>query len=261
MTARGKLIAFALPFPAIAALAVLALTTAQPAPSATNLAYPDLGMARLSDLTLFEWNGQRQLRFSATIVNVGAGSFELAATRSEAAAPFAVSQRVYGSDGSALQPTPGVDLVWGGDGHSHWHVQNLEAYELDRLDNGVKVGTGAKSGFCFFDTVAYRTSLPGAPSSAVYVLGSVCGPNNQSATDVTMGLSVGWGDKYPWNISGQYIDITNLSSGKYRLVATADPSNWFTETSESNNFTWVDIALTVRRKNTQVKIIGYGPTA
>ena len=163
--------------------------------------------------------------------------------------------------GPTLTPTSGVELVWGGDGHDHWHVKNLVAYELERLDNGVKVGTSAKGGFCFFDTIGYRTSLPGAPPSAVYVPGSVCGPNNELATGVTMGLSVGWGDKYAWNLAGQYIDITNLSSGKYRLTATADPNHRFTETNVSNNATWVDIALTASRKNVRIKILGYGPAA
>jgi subtilase family serine protease len=35
----------------------------------------------------------------------------------------------------------------------------------------------------------------------------------------------------------QYIDITGLKSGRYRLQATADASNWFTESNESNNTT------------------------
>ena len=42
--------------------------------------------------------------------------------------------------------TPGT-LVFGGDGHNHWHVNNLETSDLVRLDNGNKSGTGAKRGF------------------------------------------------------------------------------------------------------------------
>jgi Lysyl oxidase len=245
----------------MAMVAALALATAQGAPSAPNVAYPDLGMARLSSLSLLTQNGQVQLRFSATIVNVGAGPLELSATRNDATSAFTVSQRVYGAGGSDLLPTPGAELVWGGDGHSHWHVKGLETYELNRLDNGVKVGTSAKSGFCFFDTASYSPTLPGAPSSAVYRPATVCGANDVAAADVTMGLSVGWGDTYPWNLPDQYIDITALSSGKYRLVATADPNHWFTETRTSNNATWVDISLTMSRKNARMKILGYGPAA
>jgi hypothetical protein len=221
---------------------------------------PDLGMARLSDIFLaLPGGGAKQLRFSATIVNVGAGPFELSGSRAGTSADFSVSQRIYNSDGSSsLVPTP-AELTLGGDGHNHWHVNSLESYELQRLDNGVKVGTSAKSGFCFFDTGPYRTSLPGAPGSAVYT-GAGCG--EASSLSVRMGLSVGWGDTYPWTLPDQYIDVTNLSSGKYRLIAEADPLGWFSESSTENNSTWVDLALTTNRKGTtRVKILGYGPSA
>lgn len=77
-----------------------------------------------------------------------------------------------------------------------------------------------------------------------------------------MGLSVGWGDQYRWTLPDQYIDVTSLDSGKYRLIAHADPLGWFAESDESNNVTWVDIALTVNRKgNAKIRIIGHGPAA
>ena len=163
---------------------------------------------------------------------------ELSASRTDAASNFAVSQRVYDTGGgSTLLPAGGASLVWGGDGHSHWHVRDLENYELDRLDNGSKVGTGQKSGFCFFDTTAFRLSLSGAPANSVYTPGSVCGQGNQAATNLKMGISVGWGDKYGSILPDQYIDVTHLNSGNYRLVATADAAGRFAETDESNNTT------------------------
>ena len=97
-------IGFALPL-AIGVVAV-SLALAQPARTA-SLSYPDLAMARLADVDIVNANGQLQLRFSATIVNVGQGPFELNATRSDASTPFSVVQKVYGSDGSAEVPVPG----------------------------------------------------------------------------------------------------------------------------------------------------------
>jgi hypothetical protein len=223
-------------------------------------AQPDLGMARLSDIYLaIPAGGQKQLRFSATIVNVGAGPFELAASRTSGSGAFSVSQRTYDSDGSSsVAPTPGASLVFGGDGHNHWHVNARERYELRRLDNGVKVGTSSKSGFCFFDTGAYRM-LAGSPASAVY---TSVGCGVASSLDVTMGLSVGWGDTYRWTLPDQFIDVTNLSGGKYRLHAEADPNGWFRESSRQNNVTWADLALTTSRKGaTSVKVLRYGPSA
>jgi hypothetical protein len=56
-----------------------------------------------------------------------------------------------------------------------------------------------------------------------------------------MGVSVGWKDDYYWRIPGQEIDITSLPNGKYRLLVEVDPRNYFRETNERNNVTWVDL--------------------
>jgi hypothetical protein len=244
---------------AVALIAALAL--ASPAKPVTGLKYPDLGMAPLADLQIDKpSDGRTLLRFSATIVNIGQGPFELFATRTSGSS-FAVAQRVYGSDGVASLATPGVQLSWGGDGHNHFHVNNLESYELRRLDNGVKVGTAAKAGFCFYDTTFFRT-LPGSPASSVYHPGTACAHDNPTANEVTMGVSVGWADTYGFWLVDQYIDISNVSDGKYRLWAKADPSSWFAELNDTNNETWVDIALTTHRKQgTRIRIIKYGPSA
>jgi hypothetical protein len=259
----GRLIGLGIGLPLIVGAAI-GLFAAQPARTAGPLAYPDLRMAQISDAAINNTGTQLQLRFSATIVNVGAGPMELSAARSDTVSPFAVSQRVYDSGGSsALLPVGGASLVWGGDGHSHWHIRDLESYELDRLDNGSKVGTGQKSGFCFFDTTAFRLSLPGAPAGQVYTPGTVCGQYDQAAMSLKMGISVGWGDTYRAGLPDQYIDVTDLNSGNYRLIATADAGNQFAESDETNNTTWVDLKLTLNRKgkgSNKVNVIGYGPT-
>jgi len=55
---------------------------------------------------------------------------------------------------------------------------------------------------------------------------------------------------------------SDLSSGKYRLYAEADPWGWFSESSRQNNFTWVDLSLTVNRKGmAKVRVMKYGPSA
>ena len=124
----------------------------------------------------------------------------------------------------------------------------MESYELIRLDNGTKVGTGAKEGFCFFDNVLF-----GSTQNKVY---TSCG-NNANAKKVTMGLSRGWGDRYGAGTVGQYIDITNLAPGRYKLQATADEPNWFLESDDSNNFTWVEVQIS----SNSVSVITYGPAA
>jgi hypothetical protein len=250
---RPALTLVGLTVPLVAVLMVMALVAPASSRSA-EAALPNLAMARLTDISAGSEGGQSRLRFSATIVNTGTAAFELVASRPDVNSPFTVSQRV----GVTELPTPNVSLVWGGDGHSHWHIRNLERYELERLDNGVKVGTGAKGGFCFYDTTFYR-QLPGTPASRVYASGG-CG--TQSSSVITMGLSIGWGDRYPATLPDQYIDITGLTSGRYRLHADADPDNWFSELNESDNSTWVDLQISINGGGkARARVIGYGPAA
>ena len=238
----------------LAVAAVLALGR-PPAAGAAADRLPDLGMARLRDFSIDTTTrpGRRLLRFTTIIVNIGAGPFETIGRRSSTATTqMTVTQRIHNSAGSYREISTPAVMFWSGDGHDHWHVRDVEAYRLIRLDNGRRVGTGAKHGFCYFDNTAYRLGLPGAPSASVY---GGCGTSGDLM--VTTGLSVGWVDTYPAGIAFQWIDITGLKSGRYRLRATADPANWFAETNNTNNSTWVNIQLT----NAGVRAVAYGPAA
>jgi hypothetical protein len=215
---------------------------------------PDLGMARVTDLRIEKTSdGRRLLRYTTVIVNVGTGPFELAGSRSSTDdTQMGAEQRVYRDAGDPRLVPTGATMVFGGDGHNHWHVRDLETSKLIRLDNGSKVGTGAKRGFCFFDNTKYRLSLTGAPQSPVYT-----GCGRSSDLKVTMGLSIGWGDAYHWWLPDQYVDITGLTSGRYRLRVTADAKRWFIESRDSNNATWVDLQL----KGPRLQVLAYGPAA
>jgi hypothetical protein len=217
---------------------------------------PDLGMARLSDISV-QSNGRRLLRFSTTIVNVGAGAFELHGQRATTLeSQMAVAQRIFDDAGGWRDVPTSAVMVYSGDGHDHWHVQDLQFMELFSLDDGSRWGTSAKRGFCFWDNVEYKLWLPGAPQSDVYTE-SGCG--EPQSLQVAMGLSVGWGDIYPYWLPDQNIDISGIRNGRYRLVVTADPAGWFAEANESNNVTWVD--LDISRHGRSVRVIAYGPSA
>lgn len=223
---------------------------------AASDAMPDLGMARVTDVRLNKTSdGRNLLRFSTTIVNVGAGPFEVLGTWSVADQRWNVSQQIADTSGGRRSVATNAVLVFGGDGHGHWHVKDLFAAELIRLDNGSKVGTIAKLGFCFWDNIDYRRTLPGFPRSPVYD-SSGCGV--ATSTQVTMGLSVGWGDRYSYFLPDQYIDITNLTPGRYRLNVVADANGLFVESSEANNGTWVDLQI---KSKGPPRILGYGPEA
>jgi hypothetical protein len=210
---------------------------------------PDLRMARLQNLQIQSTSdGRKLLRFDSIIVNVGAGRFEAGGSRSSTSAPMTVTQRIFNGQGGYRDLPTTAQMYFAGDGHTHWHLRDLERYELIRLDNGKKVGTGAKHGFCFYDNYRFGSTR------AAYYKG--CG-NNPDALQVRMGLSRGWGDIYRASLPDQYIDITGLTSGRYKLRATADADDWFSESNNTNNFTWVNIRIS----GDSVSVKRYGPSA
>lgn len=213
-----------------------------PGPAKAADLLPDLAMARLKTIhTEDTADGRRLLRFTTTIVNIGSGAFEVRGGRPDSSTTvMPVTQRIYNDTGSFVDRPTAATMQYSGDGHTHWHVQKLQTYELIRQDSGSKVGTGAKTGFCFFDGFIYKGTLPNAPASAVY---RRTGCGTASSLAVTMGLSIGWGDKYAASLPAQYIDISGLAPGRYLLQVTADQQNWFAESNEGNQATWAELQI------------------
>jgi Lysyl oxidase len=232
-------------------MVVLAVVAAsKPAGAATDR-LPDLGMDKLTNIQIQnQTNGQRWLRFDTKVVNIGAGAFEARGSRPDTSTPtMSVNQRIFDDAGGHRDVSTAAKMYYAGDGHNHWHLRNLETYWLIRLADGVKVGTGAKQGFCVFDNYRF-----GSTASRFY-LG--CAKDQPNALSVTMGLSRGWGDIYDWSTVGQYINVTNLPDGRYKLKAQADHNNWFQESNNSNNVTWADVQIA----GNTVSVLRYGPSA
>jgi hypothetical protein len=221
--------------------------------------YPDLGMAPLDDLLIgHSSDGPVYLRFSATIVNVGDGDLLVAAHRRfPVGEDWAVRQRIDDATGGYSERPTDATLVFGGDGHDHWHVAGAEAHQLE-TEEGTVVGQLVKTGFCFFDNVDFRTTLPGAPAEATHSARE-CG--GRFDRDVSMGLSLGWGDEYAWYLLDQTIEITDVPDGRYRLRAIADPNDFFAETNEDNNETWTLLDLATSAGTRSVTVVEKGPSA
>ena len=212
-------------------------------------------MAPLADFKIEKSGTSKRLRYSTIIVNIGAGTFQAEGFRATTVDPeMSVIQRIFDTSGGSRTVSTAARMYFAGDGHQHWHVRDLELSSLDRLDNGAKVGSGAKHGFCFYDNVAFRLALAGAPSSPFF---TTCGTTGTVLTQ-TMGLSVGWGDAYPYTLVDQWVDITNVGPGRYRLSTTADAQNWFVESDENNNGTWTDLQI---KAHGPPRVIGQGPSA
>lgn len=204
--------------------------------------YPDLMMVPLDvqGIAIAE-DGTWRLRFGATIVNGGDGPLVIGASRRSRLGGWDVRQQLIEPDGSYSEIAIPANLIFGGDGHDHWHVSEIETHWVETLD-GQEVGRVLKEGYCFFDNVEFDLGLAGAPQLRQYFSPDCGGRWDRS---LTMGLSVGWGDSYPWSMFEQQIDVTGIEEGRYRIRAEADPSGWLVESNESNNGTWTIIGVSI----------------
>jgi hypothetical protein len=199
------------------------------------------------------------LRFSTLLVNVGEGDFVLRATRDHER--WEVDQDIqYSESGAKVVRTP-ADVVWGGDGHEHWHIRRIAVHRLLPLANKGEVRPDAegwpdaKVGFCYYDGIRQRDD---AAQSEVYSRLS-CGSRNDDA--IGMGLSWGWGDLYPFMLPGQSIDVTDVPDGRYRLQVRVDQHEWFREASRDNDLTWTDLTLATNANGARVlRNVDQGPS-
>jgi hypothetical protein len=216
---------------------------------------PDLAMAYPTELRIQTTSSRaRRLRFTTMIVNVGDGPFETRSSRFAGDPTMGVNQRIHNNAGGYRVFDTTARARYSGDGHDHWHVQDVARYELFAINGtGAALRRDAKVGFCFFDTNAYRLSLPRAPRSAVYKA-SGCG--KRSSLFVKNGISVGWGDKYGWSLSRQWIYLSSLPAGEYLLKVTVDPLFQYQEIRHRNNCNWSLIRIS--RTSSVVPVLDRG---
>jgi hypothetical protein len=135
----------------------------------------------------------------------------------------------------------------------------MQAYRLERLD-GEATAVSEKHGFCLWDNYRGDPTLPGTPQTTAFSC-----PMSLDDGEIRMGLSVGWRDVYHASLPDQFIDVTGLESGRYRLWAEADPASadrpngLFEESDEANNLTWADLDFDFEAGS--VLVVGYGPSA
>jgi hypothetical protein len=230
-----------------------------PDPPVGSPVLPDL-MPKPQFNVLTQKVGDRwRLRFSTTIVNVGDGDFILRAVRNVRGGWKAEQDIPYSEQGARRVRIP-AQLVWGGDGHNHWHINRVAVVTLvplaenGRVEQGGKVYVDGKVGFCFYD---FAQELPSAVAERTY---TARGCGKEDWTVVGMGLSPGWNDTYRFALKGQWVDVTDVPAGKYRLFTDIDPKGWFHEASTKNNRTWIDIDLRRTPQGLAAPKIGTGPS-
>lgn len=198
---------------------------------------PDLRMGRPYDLHIrTNRAGAKRLRFGTIAWNRGAGPLEVNGY-DRADSMGTISQRIYNSDGSWRDVIPPTGrMFYSGDGHDHWHVDQLVLMELYRKSNPTNVRRIRKIGYCLYDT--HRHAKAPANATPDY---RWCG--DKTSETVRMGISAGYGDDYRSTVKYQFIDITGLPRGEYRLCATVNPRGDWIEQRVDNNYYWIDLKL------------------
>jgi hypothetical protein len=234
-------------------IALAAVLVPRPVPTVAthteDARLPDLAVLAPRDFRIVvPDSGRRLLRFTTIIVNIGRGPFQLSGYDDDGFAGkkdiLSVNQQILEPDGSFSRHRTDATMFWSGDGHDHWHVTDLQVSKLVNLANE-EVGTIKKVGFCFVDNYRYGSSQPPYYTQAI----SIC--QTKANGRVPMGVSRNWGDTYPWTFKYQWVNITDLPNGDYRLRVTADPADvpggQFIESDETNNVGWAKIRIQGRQ--------------
>jgi hypothetical protein len=192
------------------------------------------------------------LRFDGVVSNIGAGPLHVEGDpRGSALAGSAIAQVLYDGNGEVASR---LVLSTGGaesavqfentDGHGHWHLMRVAEYALFDEPGETLVWAGDKIGFCLSD-VEPVPDVAGPEPPGVYPPSNQCQAGAPDATDLAMGISPGWSDVYSFALALQWIDVTDLTPGVYRLAGRADPEDFLRESNEVNDWVFRDELVVV----------------
>lgn len=248
----------------VATASVSWLAAAPPAAAATDL-LPDLKMAPIYDLSLQHvHNGKVRLRFGSTVWNIGQGPLEARGTQRIKQRMTEIRQVIYATDGSTHSVIPpGITGFYAGDGHNHWHLSNFVLTTLYPVTADptppapTDVRILRKIGFCLIDSVRVPLDMrpPNSPTRRVYPY-TGCGTSR--SRQFKMGISVGFADVYPAAIAHQWVDVTGLPAGDYRLCSTPNPLGAWLELDRTNNSYWLDLHIDIAAG--LLTVLGQGET-
>lgn len=217
---------------------------------------PDLVQAQPGAVQVVRDGDRYLLTFLSAVDNHGAGPLVLEASRADREEPgMSVRQVVARSDGSRrAYETPGQLRYVRSETHAHWHLLGFERYELRTLD-GRLVAPDRKTGFCVGDRYETDRSerLPGEPARPVWT--QECGRGQPERLVLRQGLSPGFGDDYVPQLEGQYVDVTGVASGRYRLIHAVNVDRTLRESDYTNNAASVVVVLERRGGTVRARVV------
>jgi hypothetical protein len=201
----------------------------------------------------------RCLRWDQGEWNLGDGPFELHNYPGEGSGTE-MYQRIYRADGTVAQAPVGEARF--SPNHGHVHYLGFSTSSLHRIapdgTAGAEVARGPNKGICLADVAladlgGNRTSplsygVPGTCDAASHA--DPRDPTFPGSPYLTMGISVGAADIYPWYIADQYIDITNVPDGRYLLRVEIDTGAKLVEKTRANNVAVTCVDLEGERATT-----------
>ena len=182
------------------------------------------------------------LRFAGFVTNLGDGPLDLKGNPQLADKADLTShdvwQRALTVDGDWVNQTKPPIKFERVDGHGHFHLKGIVEYSLWDTSGTVEIRSSAKVGFCLID-VAERPDLHPNPGPERYKLWDpdirFCKWGRPGAKNLRMGISEGWQDIYSFSATFQWIDVSNVRPGYYRVGQRVDPDNIIVESDETNN--------------------------
>lgn len=115
--------------------------------------------------------------------------------------------------------------------HAHFHFFTAARYELEVPGAAPRVS--GKIGFCMFDSF----DIPGGTAAWFRPEEPWCHEPGGDPGFVRMGLSPGAADRYSSQREFQYVDVTGLAPGAYRLRGIANPEGHVLEDDEAPDVT------------------------
>lgn len=192
-------------------------------------------------------DGAVVLLFGTTYFNQGRGPVELRADPKtkgvRADIDRDILQRIYKKDGSYREKVVG-NFLWHQE-HQHYHFADFITYDLEAVNapnHPDLSGLLTKTTFCLRDVSRVEMDLQYRAEEAGY---RVCYKELQ-------GVSVGWGDTYFSNFPGQGLNISDLTSGTYKLSFNVNPQQRLDEVSLLNNTSSAILDINIEERTVRV---------
>jgi hypothetical protein len=185
--------------------------------------------------TLGDGQSHFLLRFDSVIRNMGAGPLHVHGESRSGNVMTVTGQVIDRTSGGAYfdgsrHPTIRFESA---DGHDHWHVMDAAGYALWNEAGTAEVGHGAKVGFCLEDVDKFDSSA--GPAHFSNSATGFCDAGDTQASSIDEGITPGWEDIYAAKLPFQWVDLSDIAPGNYRLGEQVDPDNVFIESNDANN--------------------------